>query len=455
MPRKNIGNFFLYFYPMCIKIICMKCKLQIFCLLLCLMSGAASATGFAEFDLLLPNDISETGSFSNVLINKGYDYSLQHLDEILVSGANISVDYNLVGGNLNNVFRFVADSGFDGGLDADIELSNPVSFKLSGSYLATHTNEDEIMRVNNISVVSGTISYEEDAPYSDHIYKWENCASGTGKCLKRVWSNAHNQAVAQEHNEQMVVAYGAQNNPKILLRPMNIINQSELISYYDFSDELFVSVMPEYYTNSDFNSYGLRLNSGMAVIGNLSVGIGAYAFRGNFKNSFSDFESDVYGGNLRANYVFDNLMFVRGIAGVSMANIKCDGVIDGNNLVNNPRAFGVYAGLDVGAKFDFESGMFLSPFVGMGVINETVVDVNQNDLFLRVGNDFGFKYFMDGVSYNYILRVGVNSNGYLDANVGAGMWTVSDKIGGDVSIGVMDSEFGWSAKISGNLRFAF
>lgn len=455
MPRKNIGNFFLYFYPMCIKIICMKCKLQIFCLLLCLMSGAASAAGFAEFDLLLPNDISETGTFSNVLINKGYDYSLQHLDEILESGANISVDYRLVGGNLDNVFRFVADSGFDGDLDADIELSNSVSFKLPGSYLATHTNENEIMRVNNITVVSGTVSYEEDAPYSDYFYKWENCASGTDKCLKRVWSNAHNQAVAQEHNEQMIVAYGAQNNPKILLRPMSIINQSELISYYDFSDELFVSVMPEYYINSDFNSYGLRLNSGMAVIGNLSVGIGAYAFRGNFKNSFSDFESDVYGGNLRANYVFDNLMFVRGIAGVSMANIKCDGVIDGNNLVNNPRAFGVYAGLDVGAKFDFESGMFLSPFVGAGVINETVVDVNQNDLFLRVGNDFGFKYFMDGVSYNYILRVGVNSNGYLDANIGAGMWTVSDKIGGDVSIGVMDSEFGWSAKISGNLRFAF
>lgn len=450
--QKKIGNFFLYFYPMCIKIICMKCKLQIFCLLLCLFPGIVNAIAIGDPDVLsamLPNSQNE------IIIYDGADYSLAQLKNVLNNGATLRVELGFGGPQTNNDVRLIADDDFDGVLNATINVNDVTKLRLTNSYLATHTNENEIMRVNNISVVSGTVSYEEDAPYSDYFYKWENCASGTDKCLKRVWSNAHNQAVAQEHNEQMVVAYGAQNNPEILLRPMSIINQSELISYYDFSDELFVSVMPEYYINSDFNSYGLRLNSGMAVIGNLSVGIGAYAFRGNFKNSFSDFESDVYGGNLRANYVFDNLMFVRGIAGVSMANIKCDGVIDGNNLVNNPRAFGVYAGLDVGAKFDFESGMFLSPFVGMGMINETVVDVNQNDLFLRVGNDFGFKYFMDGVSYNYILRVGVNSNGYLDANIGAGMWTVSDKIGGDVSIGVMDSEFGWSAKISGNLRFAF
>ena len=143
------------------------------------------------------------------------------------------------------------------------------------------------------------------------------------------------------------------------------------------------------------------------------------------------------------------------MCGVSFASIDCDSVVDGDGFTNNPNTFGVYAGADFGAKFNFESGLILSPFVGVNAVQESVVDVKQSDWFLRVGNDVGFKYFMDGVSYNYFLRTGINSNGYLDASVGIGMWTVADKIGGGVSVGAMDTEFGWTAKISGNVRFAF
>ena len=236
---------------------------------------------------------------------------------------------------------------------------------------------------------------------------------------------------------------------------MVVINQHELLDYYEFSDEFFISIAPEYYKAKNFQNVGMRLNSGTKIGGRLSVGINAYAIKTNFKNDVSDFKSDVYGGNLRFNYAVDDVLFLRGIGGISFSNIDCDNIKKGNSVVNNPTASGIYGGLDFGARFNFESGLYLSPFVGYDIRSEHVVDVNQHESFVHFGNDVGFKYFMDGVSYDYVLRVGINSQGYLDAGAGIGIWTVSDKIGGSVSFGILDTDFGWSGKVSVNVKFAF
>ncbi|MFQ6760580.1 MAG: autotransporter domain-containing protein [Alphaproteobacteria bacterium] len=429
----------------------MKCKFLTSCALLyCGMffpHGAyASGLSISSSDVL-----PVTGPYSNVEIHYGGNYNLSALDNILTDGANLT--FNRWHGAL--AIGLNADDDFDGDLEASVKVQTLVQLKLTDEYLATHTNSDKILRLRGL-VRNGTIEIiEGDSPSSTYSYEWVSCAGGDGMCLKRVYSQRYTQARAAEQEQIRIVTMGVQNNPRMLLRPMSMINNTELVSMYDFSDELFLSIAPEYYTGPDFGGLGLRLNSGMGVMGKLSVGVSGYVYRGDFENSVSGFKSDIYGGNVRLHYTFDENLFLRGVGGFSFANIKCDDVVDGGGVVSNPHAFGVYGGADFGAKFNFESGLMLSPFVGVGVTDETIVDVTQNDFFVRVGNDVGFKYFMDGVSYNYFLRTGINSNGYLDASIGIGVWTVADKIGGGVSVGAMDTESGWTAKVSGNIRFAF
>ena len=62
---------------------------------------------------------------------------------------------------------------------------------------------------------------------------------------------------------------------------------------------------------------------------------------------------------------------------------------------------------------------------------------------------------MDGVTYSYILRAGLDTHGYFDASVGINAYTVSDKIGGGVLLGLVDTDFGLSGKVSANIKFVF
>lgn len=456
--QKKFRNFFLYFYYVRIRIFIMKCKFLTSCALLC--CGAIYANGaFAvvpDLEITAPSDIPGAGSFSNVAIYNGGNYNLSALDNVLADGASLTVNFDMLPATDTDVF-LIADSAFDGNLDVELILENMPKLKLTDEYLSSQSDPDRIMRVRSLPVNVVMPIIEGSSPSNTYRYDWiDYCVGESGWCLKRAYSQQYTQARVAEQEQIRIVTMGVQNNPRMLLRPMSMINNTELVSMYDFSDELFLSVAPEYYTGRDFSGIGMKLNSGTGMIGRLSVGVSGYVYRGDFENSVSGFKSDIYGGNVRLHYAFDENLFLRGVGGFSFANIRCDDVVDsGGGVVDNPHAFGVYGGADFGAKFNFESGLVLSPFAGFGVTNETVVDENQNDLFFRLGNDVGFKYFMDGVSYNYFLRTGINSNGYLDASIGIGVWTVADKIGGGVSVGAMDTEFGWTAKVSGNIRFAF
>lgn len=429
-PVEIWGFFSFYFYWAHIKIFVMKYKFLTSCLLLC--CGAICSYGALAYDLV------ESG-----------EYTLTYLNSVLAGDKYLYVK----GSPIEQQTVFIVDSSFNGDFDVNLNLERIVFLKLGNDYLALHNdNPDEIMRLQGLYPQALLMVVEEN-PSSIYDYQWYECDGYL--CLRQVNSNAYNQSRQEEQHRIMVATQGVQNNPQMLLQPMSVIHQEELTMMYDFSDEFFMSVAPEYYFSKNFNGLGLKLNSGVGVLGKLSVGFSAYAYRSDFENSVSGFKSNIYGGNVRLNYNLDEQLFLRGVGGASFASIDCDSVVVGDEFTNNPNAFGVYGGMDFGAKFNFESGMFLSPFIGVNFVRESVVDVNQSDLFLRVGNDIGFKYFMDGVSYNYFLRTGVNSDGYLDADLGIGVWTVSDKIGGSVSVGVMDTDFGWSGKISGNIRFAF
>lgn len=400
------------------------------------------------------------GNYTDVLINGMGTYSLATLDLITTNDSSITINTGLGVDHESGNVTLVADDSFDGVVNANIYkygYDHNLFIILHDEYIDAALSGNDVLWFNNNVILTNPYKiYDDDGLNSVYTYRVEPCSDGSGrKCIKRYTSTEYNAMQQNEWRETQIALRGAQNNPKVLLQPMTVVNQHELLGAYEFADEVFMSVSPEYYNAKDFHNVGLRLNSGTKIGGRLSIGVGMYATRAAFQNDVSDFKSDVYGGNLRLNYDFDEMFFLRGVMGASFSSINCDGVKNGSGVVSNPNAIGLYAGADFGAKFNFESGLYLSPFVGVATLSSSVVDVHESDSFLRVGNDIGFKYFMDGVTYGYMLRVGVNSYGRFDASVGIGAWTIADKIGGSVSVGFIDTDFGMSGKFSANIRFAF
>ena len=389
----------------------------------------------------------------DILINHGGIYSLSQLKSLAGDAKIITVDFDRFGGDAGTKAVFVADSGFNGVFDIPIkDESYNSQITLTNSYLDNIGDSDVILRFKRLQS-HGLVSVVEENGNNINDYYWETC--GENLCLKRKQSNYYTETRKVEQHAAQVAQIGVQSNPEMLLRPMIAKNQYELLSVYDFSDEFFLSVSPEYSGAKDFQNSGVRLNSGTKIGGSLSVGMTAYVTKTKFQNEVSDFKADIYGGNLHFKYDISEILFLRGIGGASFAKIKCDDVVNGDSVINNPNATGYYGGLDFGGKFNFESGLFISPFVGYYALTESVVDVRENDSFARIGSDIGFNYFMDGVGYNYVLRAGITSSGHFDAGIGVGVLTVADKIGGSVSVGVMDTDFGLSGTVSANVRFGF
>ncbi len=391
----------------------------------------------------------------DILINNGGDYLLADLDTISQNANSIDINFDLYGGGSVPGLVLVADTGFDGRFTGHIIKESNTQIKLTDNFLnSVSINSDEILRFDNIEHYMG-INVREEAESGNYDYYWATCSDGIGVCVKRRYSDSYLAARQSALHAQKVLKYSVQKNPDMLLRPMMIVNRHEILDFYEFSDEFFVSVVPEYYNAKGLQGTGVKLNSGTKIDGRLSVGVSAYMIKSEFKNDVSNFKSGVYGGNLRFNYDVDELLFVRGVGGFSFSDIECDGVVKGNTTKNDPDAFGVYGKLDFGARFGFESGLYLSPFIGYGIDSESVVDIHENYSFVNLGTDVGFGYFMDGVKYNYVLHTGINSHGDFDASIGLGAWAVPDKIGGTVSVGILNTDFGVSGKVSANIKLGF
>ena len=405
---------------------------------------------------LLPSNL---GYDTQVVLKGAGDYSLSELDSY-VNGVNfliVDINDHESPDTYNDDVFLVADSGFDGDLLPEFINNSGVhaKIKLTDAYLNTFSNDIvELMRLN-YGTGTGEIQVVEENPSSDYFYYIETCAGGGAVCVKRRYSDEYLENLQKRLRELRRAVAGVQNNPRMLLRPMGLIHRYELVDAYDWDDEFFISVEPLYLTTKNLQNMGLRFKAGTKIGGRLRAGMIAYAMHSDFDNDVSDFKSETYGANLRARYDLTDVLFLRGIGGFSFSTIKCPGVLNGGARVDNPNATGFYAGTDIGAKFNFDSGVYWSPFAGIGFNTSRVVDVDETDSFLRAGTDVGYDYFMDGVKYSYALRLGMDSHGLFDANLAFNAWTVADKIGGGVSVGVMDTDFGLAGIFTANVRFAF
>lgn len=450
MDTQVYRNFFFYFFILFTMIASMKYKAFCFCCCIGFYTYACDALVVNG-----PAELSAVSDGADIIINNGGIYNLSDLERF----NSIQVDFEIGGGGTVPLLTLVADAGFDGTFNNSLVIDEGVArLQLQNDFLnLVDYGVQEVVYFSDLHMNNGRINISDENNSRTYVYVWDHCVQGdmTVWCVKRIGSQEYDELQNNIRHQEVVARESVQMNPEMLLRPMMAIHQHELLGYYRFADEFSVSLNPEYYVAKRFHNYGVNFDAGTKIGARLSVGARAYVSKSEFKNSVSDFGAVIYGGNLRLNYDLTDVLFVRGVGGVSVSDVNCDGVMNGESTVNNPKAIGVYGGIDAGAKFNFESGLFVSPFIGYGMLSEKVVDVRESDSFVHFGNDIGFKYFMDGVSYKYLLRTGVDSHGSFDAEIGIGVWAVSDKIGGDLAFGIVNTDFGWSGRASVNIRVAF
>lgn len=456
MDAHKFKKNFLYFYICFINIFCMKGKILTSLVCFCMFNTAYAAQRVVSSPSALLDSYDDG---DELVINNGGRYNLSKLKTVSQNLSDVRIDFSIGpdAGTSESVVELVADTDFDGVFNITINKASNTVLELSEDFMNNHPVwTDDLLVFNNLVYEdAGAVIVQEETDSGIYSYELVACSGGVGKCVKRTYSSGYSVAHQNARRAARVAREGVQNNPKMLLRPLYVINHHELLDVFDFSDEDFISVVPEYYVSEDFYNLGLKFNAGTKIGGRLLVGVAVYVAEADFKNDVSEFKSYVYGGNLRFNYDIDDTVFVRGVGGLSLSGIDCDDVVQGNKTVDNPDGFSVYGGLDFGAKFNMESGLYLSPYVGVAETYESIVDLHDTDSFLHAGSDIGFSYFMDGVKYSYVLRVGIDTHGYFNADAGIGIWTVSDKIGGGVSVGVLDTDFGLSGKVSANIKLFF
>ena len=80
---------------------------------------------------------------------------------------------------------------------------------------------------------------------------------------------------------------------------------------------------------------------------------------------------------------------------------------------------------------------------------------NDYDANLYVGTDVGFDTEFSGIKYFYSARGAFNTDMYFMLNGKIGIWSVTDAMGGDLSVSVSNTDNVMSYKVALNTRIAF
>ncbi|MCQ2581411.1 MAG: autotransporter outer membrane beta-barrel domain-containing protein [Alphaproteobacteria bacterium] len=244
-------------------------------------------------------------------------------------------------------------------------------------------------------------------------------------------------------------------NPELLMRSVHEINMLEMTSGSANRIGVGISAEPIYIFSNHGNTIGGRLAAKYSVTDNLYVGASGYGYKIHFDDGLNKYDSGVYGGNMRIDYVGD-IVFVRGGLGGNIDSFDTGPLLNGNEITHNPTGNSLYGFVDLGKHFNIgNDGWYVAPFVNVGMERLHILQNNKNDFFARGAFDGGYSFVLDSMKYSYNLRAGVNTFGNIDAAFNFDAWSEVDGAGGNISLGVIQTELGLSGKASINLQMVF
>lgn len=242
-------------------------------------------------------------------------------------------------------------------------------------------------------------------------------------------------------------------NPDVLfatLRIMNDLNFADMDNTRgNVSGNLFG------FNSDNFYAYGIGAKIGFDILENLdgyaSVQLGTIEYL----SDIDAFGGELYGLNIGARYTTENNMFLRGDFGLFSVDTDMNAVFYNNKKIEYPCADSGYLNIDVGRVLSYDDNITISPFVGLRMENYSVGNYSESDTGLYAGADIDFDVEYSGIKYVYALRSAFDTDMTYILNGKIGFWSVTDALGGDVSLSLTNSQDVMSYKISVNTQISF
>ncbi len=242
-------------------------------------------------------------------------------------------------------------------------------------------------------------------------------------------------------------------NHDILLRPLRVINNFSLMDNVHNKYDLGAGIKPTYTVSDKISGIGTLLylnNRYNDFYYNLGISLNYFKYH----DDINEFSGMMYGFDIGAKQYFNNL-WINGSVGLNLTKFDANYIMSGNKIENNPYGISWHLGTDIGYDFNITNGFVINPFVGMLYQNYHVVDVSDNDFYVRAGMDARYSFAVDGIKYEYGITGAVNSNLDFLTSLKFGFWSITDMAGATVNIGMLHDDTDYHYQLSVDAKMVF
>ena len=245
----------------------------------------------------------------------------------------------------------------------------------------------------------------------------------------------------------------------IRLNPINLMDSVVVFNSFvinDFSKNLdgFV-ITPLFVYSDDFYISGVTVDAAYRIADKLTIGATGYAAESEFVNDMDEYNSVLYGGNVRIEYI-DKLLLARMMFGMTQSDFDIGAVFDGISTVVDPSGSSLYSVADFGFNFNVGDNFRISPFVRAGFDSIKIIGCSDKNVFTGIGTDISLNAGIYDIEYKYGLNFSAYTNGTVNAAFRIGVISIADKAGGNIDVGLVLNEFGeYSYKVSAGVNFKF
>ena len=241
--------------------------------------------------------------------------------------------------------------------------------------------------------------------------------------------------------------------PMQLMDIVRVMNVNEISRVRVRGDSMSLIPMAMFADNA--SAMGGAIDRNYGVGSKITLGISGYVYAMSYGDDFDEYESALYGGNVHIAY-FDDVIFARALAGVSVANFYTGAVFNGADIVENPMGFSGYGAADFGVAFDVARNVNLMPFVRGGVDYANIANLSDTEFIAAIGANL----LIDSVGYDlkYQYGVGVNADirGIFNADAQMYISSPHDNFRTVLSVGaIYDESTGFGFKLGLNLGAKF
>lgn len=244
-------------------------------------------------------------------------------------------------------------------------------------------------------------------------------------------------------------------NPVGLLKPIKSFNNFKLLDL-DFDSSIGLIFRPDFIISESFYSYGLNIGAGLLNYDKFKLSLNAYGAYIDFADDINEYTATIAGIKTDIIFIPVDYLFFNLTAGASFTKFDVGDIFYNENIINNPDSLSLYSATDVGLFLLRNNKITLAAFTGFITNHDEIVDISDFDYDARLGLKLDFNNEEIGsIYYKFGLLLTAETDGGFGAGMRYSFLSKYDGAGGGIDLSAIKDDYGWSYKISVDVKLAF